>query len=203
MRGASSPRLRYDDTLTGDAGANVIEGGAGADTIDGGAGADTATYANSTAGVSIDLTAGTASGGEAVGDVLSGIENLIGSDFDDVFTGSADINTLLGGDGNDTLQGLGGNDTLTGGSGSDTFIMGEGDGNNTVHGGNGGGWTDAIVLQNADTSSVGSSWTVDLTSGSVTGDDGSSMTLTNDAIGTITLEDESVITFDGIERIDY
>ncbi len=50
---------------------------------------------------------------------------------------------------------------------------------------------------------VGSGWTVDLTSGSVTADDGSSMTLTSDAVGTITLEDGSEISFDGIERIDY
>ena len=136
-------------------------------------------------------------------DVLSSIENLIGTSSDDVFTGSADINSLLGGDGNDTLQGLGGDDTLTGGDGSDTFIVGEGDGNDAVHGGAGGGWTDAIVLQNADSSSVGSGWSVDLTNGSVSVDDGSSMTLTNDAAGTITLEDGSVINFDGIERIDY
>ncbi len=110
---------------------------------------------------------------------------------------------LLGGDGNDTLQGLGGDDTLSGGNGSDTFIFGEGDGNDTVHGGDGGGWTDAIVLQNADNSAVGGGWSVDLTNGSVSADDGSSMTLTNDAAGTITLEDGSVISFDGIERIDY
>ena len=103
--------------------------------MDGGAGIDTASYAGSSAGVTVDLGAGTGTDGDAQGDVLSGIENLTGSNFDDVFTGSASINVLIGGDGDDTLQGLGGNDTLTGGDGSDSFIIGEGDGNDTVSGG--------------------------------------------------------------------
>ena len=205
--GDGTDKLRFTEIGSDDFGGTPIDNvqmfAVLGDTLDGGAGTDTASYAGSDAGVTVDLGAGTASGGDARGDVLSGIENLTGSDSDDVFTGSASINVLTGGGGADTLQGLGGNDTLIGGDGSDSFVIGEGDGNDTVSGGAGGGWTDAIVLQNADSSSVGSGWTVDLTTGSVTADNGSSMTLTDDAAGTITLEDGSEITFDGIERIDY
>ncbi|NGN45364.1 calcium-binding protein, partial [Mesorhizobium sp. CGMCC 1.15528] len=122
----------FDDTLTGtDAGANVLNGGdgndvliglGGADTLIGGAGTDTANYIASTAGVIVNLDTGTGSGGHAEGDTLTGIENLIGSAFDDTLTGTdTDANILTGGAGNDVLAGLGGADTLDGGGGgSDT-----------------------------------------------------------------------------------
>jgi hypothetical protein len=72
-----------------------------------------------------------------------------------------------------------------------------------VHGGAGNGWTDAIVLQNSDASPVAGGWTVTLAQGEIQSDDGNSITLSNDAEGTITLTDGSEIVFDGIERIDY
>ena len=53
---------------------------------------------------------GTASGGGG-NDTLTGIENLIGSAYDDTLTGDANANTLTGGDGNDTLVGGAGSDT--------------------------------------------------------------------------------------------
>jgi Ca2+-binding RTX toxin-like protein len=100
-------------------------------------------------------------------------------------------NVLNGGDGNDILQGLGGDDTLVGGDGRDTFIIGEGDGNDIVRGGTGGGWTDTIQLMNSDESSVTSGWTVTLMTGSEVSDAGDTMTLSDDAAGTITLDDVS------------
>jgi Ca2+-binding RTX toxin-like protein len=108
------------DTLKGNAAANVIEGGAGADTIDGDAGADTASYVSSNAGVNVNLTVSTQSGGHAQGDVLSNIENLIGSAYADTLTGNTGVNVLSGGGGNDTLIGGAGADTLNGDDGSDT-----------------------------------------------------------------------------------
>src|SRR5262249_50969688 len=56
---------------------------------------------------------GSASGGDAQDDTLSGIEKVIGSAFTDVLTG---------GGGNDTIVGGGGNDTLDGGAGIDTAV---------------------------------------------------------------------------------
>ncbi|MGK9169198.1 M10 family metallopeptidase C-terminal domain-containing protein [Inquilinus limosus] len=118
-----------NDTLTGDAGANVLQGGngddvmrggAGADRLDGGNSTDTASYFTSNIGVIVNLAAGTASGGDAQGDVLISIENLSGSQGSDQLTGDAWANTLQGWNGNDTLRGGAGTDVLDGGAGTDT-----------------------------------------------------------------------------------
>ncbi|GJE27980.1 DUF642 domain-containing protein [Methylobacterium organophilum] len=119
----------YDDSLIGDGNANLLSGGAGndtliggggADTLDGGAGTDTADYAASGLAVSVNLSTGMGSGGNADGDVLVSIENIVGSTYADVLTGDANANLLKGGAGDDTLAGLGGADTLDGGTGSNT-----------------------------------------------------------------------------------
>ncbi|WP_376100808.1 beta strand repeat-containing protein (plasmid) [Roseomonas sp. CCTCC AB2023176] len=121
-----------DDRLTGNAADNFLNGEGGADTLVGGAGADTlqgstslfggdsdwADYATSGAGVAVNLAAGTGTGGDAEGDILIAIENLVGSAFADVLTGTDGANILLGGEGNDTLEGGAGADSLDGGDGS-------------------------------------------------------------------------------------
>ncbi|KGM30054.1 M10 family metallopeptidase C-terminal domain-containing protein, partial [Inquilinus limosus] len=103
---------------------DVLRGGAGADRLDGGEGADTASYHASSAAVSVDLSTGKGSGGDAQGDVLISIENLSGSSGNDRLTGNAGVNTLQGWNGNDVLTGAGGRDTLTGGAGADRFVYG-------------------------------------------------------------------------------
>ncbi|MBW8727455.1 MAG: calcium-binding protein [Inquilinus limosus] len=119
-----------NDTLIGNAGANtlqgwnggdVLRGGAGADRLDGGAGVDTASYFSST-GVSVDLSTGKGSGGDAQGDLLVSIEAVSGSQGNDTLRGNAGANTLQGWGGNDVLAGAGGKDTLTGGAGADRFV---------------------------------------------------------------------------------
>ncbi len=65
-------------------------------------------------------------GGDAEGDKLFGIENVIGSDGDDVLTGDAKNNVLEGGNGDDILNGGAGNDILNGGFGNDLLIGGAG-----------------------------------------------------------------------------
>ncbi len=109
------------DTLTGDSNNNIFEGGGGAqDIIDGGAGLDTASYVSSGAGVSVNLFNGeTGQTGDAAGDILTRIENLTGSDFNDVFVGQGQNNTLSGGGGLDILTGGMAIDILFGGSGDD------------------------------------------------------------------------------------
>ena len=125
----------YDDILTGNDQANVIEGLAGADKLDGGTGADTLSYAGSNAGVTIDLNLGTgdfdddfntinaASGGHAAGDKVKyeSFTHVLGSSHVDRITGDSQDNTLTGGAGNDTLKGGSGDDTLDGGPGRDTL----------------------------------------------------------------------------------
>ncbi len=117
---------QYNDTLIGDANANIIEGGLGNDTLSGGAGDDTASYAGSTAGVTVSLALqGAAQNTGAAGtDTLAEFENLQGSALNDNLSGDATANTVSGGAGDDTLA-TGGNaggtvDLLDGGTGSDT-----------------------------------------------------------------------------------
>jgi|GEM_PF-467141 len=109
-----------DDELNGGAGDDVLEGGEGRDALDGGDGNDTASYENDTTGVTVDLGTGMGSGGEAEGDTLTNIENLLGGSGNDVLTGDGGINILDGGAGDDILQGRGGADELIGGDGIDT-----------------------------------------------------------------------------------
>ena len=116
-----------DDIIWSGLGNDIINGGTGRDKLYGGAGNDTATYEDSSAAVRVNLNANRGRGGEAQGDRLYDIENLIGSDYDDTLFGDAISNILEGGDGADTLNGEGGNDFLFGGNGDDTLIGGDGD----------------------------------------------------------------------------
>ncbi|WP_225768420.1 calcium-binding protein [Inquilinus sp. Marseille-Q2685] len=118
----------FADVINGNAGANVLsggsgndalQGGAGADTLAGGAGIDRASYTTSSAAVVVTVN-GAASGGDAAGDILSGIENLTGSALNDSLTGDAGANTLDGAGGDDPPAGGAGADTLIGGTGIDT-----------------------------------------------------------------------------------
>ncbi|MEZ5730274.1 MAG: calcium-binding protein [Burkholderiaceae bacterium] len=69
-----------NDQLYGGVGDDVLVGGAGADLLDGGTGSNTASYADSAAPVQVDLSAGSASGGDADGDTLVSIQNVIGTE---------------------------------------------------------------------------------------------------------------------------
>lgn len=136
------------DQLFGDAGDDTLLGGSGNDALDGGADNDTVSFAAVTAGMTISLAAGTATGDGT--DTLANIENAIGGTAADSITGSTGANRLEGGAGNDTLDGGAGNDTLTGGAGTDTvdYASATGSGvtvdllSNTA---TGGGGTDALA----------------------------------------------------------
>jgi len=159
----------YNDTLIGDAGTNSLWGGAGADTLDGGAGVDTASYASSTAGVTVDLLNNTASGGHAAGDVLANIENVVGSAHNDVLTGDAGVNAFKGGDGFDAIYAQGGDDTLVGEAGDD--VLEGGAGADALDGGTGVDWAQYY------SSAAGVS--VNLATGAVSGGDAAGDTLTS------------------------
>jgi Ca2+-binding RTX toxin-like protein len=126
-----------DNIITGGAGDDTLAGGAGADQLIGGGGIDTADYASSGSAVTVDLSTG--SGGDAAGDSYSGIENVIGSAYDDTLSSTSSGHSLAGGDGNDIITiedgsayGDDGDDvissdgtagTLYGGDGADTLIF--------------------------------------------------------------------------------
>jgi Ca2+-binding RTX toxin-like protein len=115
-----------NDTLTGGDGRDVLIGGAGADMLDGGNGIDTATYAASSAAISLNLATGVNTGGDAQGDTLANIEQIVGSAFADSITGDNHDLILDGGDGNDTISGGTGDDFLIGGQGDDILYGGAG-----------------------------------------------------------------------------
>ena len=158
----------HDDALTGDGLGNELWGGPGDDTLNGGGllpgywdyleggpGADAlsgsapagnsttfAAYRTSPQGVTVDLHDGTATGGDADGDIFESIQSLMGSRHDDMLAGDDDPNVLVGGDGQDALDGRegddvlhgdhikghnsGGDDTLNGGPGQDWLAGGPG-----------------------------------------------------------------------------
>ncbi len=127
--------LGGNDTLRGNAGDDVFSGGPGDDLLDGGTGSDTANYADAAASVKVDLSIMTQNTGGAGRDSLIGIENLVGSAFNDTLRGFTFSNLLDGGAGNDKLYGGAGDDVLVGGIGNDRLEGG--DGNDRLNGGAG------------------------------------------------------------------
>ena len=107
-----------NDYAAGSAGNDRLEGGLGDDYLDGGADSDMLDYASAGAAVTVNLVAGTASGGSGL-DTLLGIEDLRGSAFADVLIGNALGNYIEGGAGNDRMDGGPGGDYLDGGAGTD------------------------------------------------------------------------------------
>ena len=149
----------YSDAIRGSSNDESFRGGPGNDTIDGGGGYDRLRFDRfgTAVDVEVDLESGTATGtwgGKRFSYTISNIEQLRGSDNDDTLVGSHGDDTLegrngddvlegrrgndrlYGGNGNDTLRGggstAGGDDKLNGGDGNDTFIIGYGDGVNTI-----------------------------------------------------------------------
>jgi hypothetical protein len=113
-----------NDVLLGEDGDDFLEGGAGSDLLIGGAGSDTLEYSLSPSGVAVDLSMGTAAGGDADGDGYAEAESLMGSAFPDTLTGDGDVNVLDGLDGDDVLTGKAGADTLNGWAGIDLVVYG-------------------------------------------------------------------------------
>ena len=136
-----------DDIIHGDAGDDVIDGGigtnqlfgdigndrfklqSGVNAVDGGEGIDTVDYSLQAQqfhmgqptgnGVQVDLTTGSGGFG-ASGDTYVGIENVIGSVFNDIIIENSDANVIDAGAGNDTVMSTGGrSDSFNGGDGID------------------------------------------------------------------------------------
>lgn len=138
-----------DNYLSGGPGSDVFFGYEGADVMLGGAGTDSLTYrdgrepggvivndleesaalwpAPKLSGNSWDISA-VENGPQ--GDIVTGMENILGTAYNDVLIGNSAANVLTGSGGKDTLYGMGGNDTLVvtgapgrlyGGAGNDTL----------------------------------------------------------------------------------
>ncbi|MES2677874.1 MAG: peptidoglycan DD-metalloendopeptidase family protein [Pseudomonadota bacterium] len=113
--------------LNGEDGDDIFIGGSGSDTINGGTGNDTISYANSAASVAINLANNSTSDGaannDAANDLISSIENITGSSWND---------TLIGNDSNNIFNGNGGNDSISGSLGDDTYIYNQNSGSDTI-----------------------------------------------------------------------
>jgi Ca2+-binding RTX toxin-like protein len=114
-----------DDILNGGDGNDSLMGGAGNDILNGGNGFDIAQYWGVTWGVdvTVNLNLTTAQNTGDGFDILTSIEAVNGSAYNDTLTGNAVNNTLWGEGGNDVLNGGLGNDTLIGGLGHDSFVF--------------------------------------------------------------------------------
>ena len=97
----------FGDNIAGDPGPNNILGGPGNDQLGGGGGIDTVDYLTALSAVNVDLSTGTASGGDG-NDAISGFEDIDGSRFDDTLTGDGGLNTFMGRGGADRIDGGGG-----------------------------------------------------------------------------------------------
>lgn len=130
-----------DDYIRADEGNDIIFGGAGDDTIDGGDGSDMVDYSDTANGVTVDLSAGTASGASTGNDTLTDIENVSGTTGDDTVIGDDAHNAFWLQSGDDVAYGGLGNDYINGQDGNDKVYSQEGnddveggDGNDTLYG---------------------------------------------------------------------
>ncbi|MGE0332005.1 MAG: hypothetical protein AB7P37_15105, partial [Ramlibacter sp.] len=182
----------HADVITGSDRAifEQIEGGAGNDTLDGGAissdinTVNRVTYHNATAGVTVNLQAGTATGAATGTDTLSNFRQARGSNSNDSLTGDGNDNRLDGLNGNDLLIGAGGNDRLFGNNGQDTLNGGEGD-DSLDGGGNDAGQIGDWVSYVDATAGVN----VNLTAGTATGGGGNDTLIGIEAVRGSTFND--------------
>ena len=121
--GSGADVMRGDagnDRMFGGGGHDVLFGGPGNDRINGGAGEDKVNYRDLPSGVRVDLGLGfAADDGFGTHDRLFRLENVCGSQFDDVLIGSDGSNVIKGLGGRDIIEGLGGADLIDGGTGID------------------------------------------------------------------------------------
>ncbi|MEM7743842.1 MAG: LamG-like jellyroll fold domain-containing protein [Pseudomonadota bacterium] len=128
------------DKIYGGSGDDMLAGDAGADALYGGGGIDTADYSGSGAKIVVRLSGSPGSGGDAQGDRLFDVENIIGSAFDDTLigdglgntidglggmdsiVGSADVDILKGGVSGDQIRGNAGDDEIHGDEGNDRLF---------------------------------------------------------------------------------
>ncbi len=121
--------LRTGTRILGGLGNDTIAGSfaVDGDEISGGAGTDVLDLQGAvfSGGDTVDLTAGTAESGFGTYGV-SGIENVLGGEGDDVFIGDDVANLLKGNGGRDAIDGGGGDDDLRGNADGDTLVGGPG-----------------------------------------------------------------------------
>ncbi len=127
-----------NDVLDGGQGDDILDGGNGADLLIGGEGSDWASYVSAQSGLTVELLQPFLNTGDALGDTFTSIENLEGSNHNDVIVGDDGFNGLRGLAGDDIILGHGGDDEIDGGDGNDG-LYGH-DGIDSIRGGAGLDW---------------------------------------------------------------
>jgi Ca2+-binding RTX toxin-like protein len=144
--------LGGDDVLHGGAGADTLRGGSGNDIfypgpgddrVEGGPGLD-AIFLTTAGPAAIDLQlSGPQDTGEGR-DTITGVEDVVGSNFNDRIFGNGERNLILGRSGDDLISGRGASDWLYGDDGADDLSGDEGPdtldggpGNDSLRGGEG------------------------------------------------------------------
>ncbi len=136
--------------------------------VDGGAGFDTVDYSQYGTSLSLNL---------ATSGLISNVEGVRGTVFDDVVTGDDQINALVGFEGDDSLAGGGGDDKIHTGAGDDTASGGAGndlifaaEGSNHVEGGSGTDMLSFDAQQSGEERKSTPGWTPQETLGRVDAD---------------------------------
>jgi VCBS repeat-containing protein len=188
------------DTITGNAGDNVITVSGGIDVVDGGSGVDrlVVDYSAATgAVVGTSATSFTAAGVGSVG-ITGGFEHytiMAGSGINTITTGGGDdiitnagdgANTIVAGEGNNQIITGAGIENINTGSGNDTILAGEGASTITTTGGDNhietGAGIDTIVVGNGADVILGGAG-----ANTITGLAGDKIIVTGDDIDTITV----------------
>jgi Ca2+-binding RTX toxin-like protein len=130
--------------VMGTDGDDILRSTGAVEMINGGSGMDTLVFDEGTRGVSVNLSTGKIRDSFGKSEVISSIEVVVGTSFNDTMTGSAGADIFDGGAGNDRISAGGGNDEIYGGAGNDSMSGGDGNdklvggsGNDTLNGGNG------------------------------------------------------------------
>jgi Ca2+-binding RTX toxin-like protein len=110
------------NTLNGGDGINLFIAGSGSDDMTGNGSSNTADYSTSPDAINASLATGTGTHG-TLNDTYNGIQNLIGSSYDDTLTGDSANNILTGGAGKDSIYANQGHDSAYGGDNNDTFFV--------------------------------------------------------------------------------
>ena len=113
---------------TGDGGSNSFTATAAPEAFYGLEGVDTVSYANSSAGVFVDLLNNVGQYGDAENDTYYSVENVTGSNVNHIIGSNttAEFDRIWGNESDNILVGLAGNDVLEGDGGADVLDGGDG-----------------------------------------------------------------------------
>jgi Ca2+-binding RTX toxin-like protein len=120
-----------NDDLQGQEGDDQLFGGPGepndTDSLSGGPGQDSVSYFDRTSSVGVTMDGNANDGSPLEQDNVQGdVETVIGGSGNDTLIGGTEADTIDGGPGNDSIDGGLGDDSLLGGAGGDSLLGGEG-----------------------------------------------------------------------------